>query len=110
MFGLSTFLLDGAKLFVKANCHSEFKLGYGFVLCSAVFVTGYFRSYSHLLMLEFFCSSIAVGSVLFAFMVVELWNLVFCSCLETPLLALLLLECFWFFFLFYVRLALVSFL
>ena len=40
-FGFSTFLMDGAKLFAKASCFLEFRLGYGFILCAAVFAGAY---------------------------------------------------------------------
>ena len=47
---LSTFLMDGAKLFAKASCMLEFRLGYGFILCAASFASSYFAvvfSFAH---------------------------------------------------------------
>ena len=44
--GLSTFLMDGAKLFAKASCMLEFRLGYGFILCAASFASSYFAVFS----------------------------------------------------------------
>ena len=48
--GLSTFLMDGAKLFAKASCMLEFRLGYGFILSAALFASSYFAvvfSFAH---------------------------------------------------------------
>ena len=64
VFGLSTFLMDGAKLFAKASCMLEFRLGYGFILCAALFASSYFAvvfCFAHVGLL--FCSSISLGSV-----------------------------------------------
>ena len=38
--------MDGAKLFAKASCMLEFRLGYGFILCAASFASSYFAVFS----------------------------------------------------------------
>ena len=80
VFGFATFLMDGAKLFAKSSANLDFRLGYGFTICALVFAAAYLWIvcvFVHVGLL--FCSAIALGSVLFALSVVELFEL---GCLQ----------------------------
>lgn len=69
-------MLDGAKLFSKASCFLEFRLGYSFFLCATVFSIGYLYIvlvFVHVGLL--FSSSVAIGSIFFALGVVEIFEI-----------------------------------